>query len=340
MANILYKIFHHKEYKQEKERLDRIAHHRWLYGSSIDDILIGDNMLCIPDIENETSLVCHVGDDGLILESLPITEYSSFSKNYIELADSFDYKITTDDIDYLIDEIIEEDRRPERSGRFSISSRKDCISLSHENCDYCYDMDIRHSISRELTPEEIAELEEFRKKEEEEAERLQEIEKRLNDLKSAVRQLLKLGLDADQIYKFIHPEKPFSRLRVTEDLRIIVPEKDNLEIELKPLPRALYILFLKHPEGINFKDLVDYKDEIQSIYNTITNRVHLDKASKSVEDLVDPTNNSVHEKCSRIKGAFMKLFGKAGAEQYAITGKAGEAKTIPAARGFVDWEKK
>ena len=59
----------------------------------------------------------------------------------------------------------------------------------------------------------------------------------------------------------IHSEllKP-SELRITKDLRIVLTDYDYMEIHLTPLSKALYFLFLKHPKGIFFKNLPDYKD--------------------------------------------------------------------------------
>ena len=50
-----------------------------------------------------------------------------------------------------------------------------------------------------------------------------------------------------------------SVLRITPDYRFILA-KWNKEVELSPLHKALYILFLNHVEGIEFKRLRDYAD--------------------------------------------------------------------------------
>jgi len=342
MANILHKIFLHKEFKKEKERMERISRLKNSLGENASSIYISDNVFSIPDFENETALVCCVGDDGLKIDAISLWEYSLLTKRLHLVGPAQPLNPTPEIIDDILYDIEEEECKTVK--QYSISEEKNSYTTVREDEYDLGDRGVRFSLApRKLTPEELAEVEARRKELEQEQlerEKQRKIQERIDELKNVVRQLRDLGLNADEIAKFVQPEQSFSRLKVTDDFRIVVPEKENQEIEIKPLPRALYILFLKHPEGINFKDLVDYKDEIQTIYNTITNRVHMDKASKSVEDLVDPTNNSVHEKCSRIKSAFMKLFGKAGAEQYAITGKAGEAKSIPAAKGFVDWEKK
>ena len=47
-----------------------------------------------------------------------------------------------------------------------------------------------------------------------------------------------------------------SRLVITEDYRFLLIDY-NKEVELQPVHKAVYMLFLAHPEGIEFKHLVD-----------------------------------------------------------------------------------
>ena len=39
-----------------------------------------------------------------------------------------------------------------------------------------------------------------------------------------------------------------------------------MEIKMEPLVKAVYLLFLKHPEGIVFKCLPDYRKELAELY--------------------------------------------------------------------------
>ena len=45
--------------------------------------------------------------------------------------------------------------------------------------------------------------------------------------------------------------------------------KSNMEIKMEPLVKSVYLLFLKHPEGIMFKCLPEYREELAQIYNRI-----------------------------------------------------------------------
>ncbi len=75
------------------------------------------------------------------------------------------------------------------------------------------------------------------------------------------------------------------------------------EVEMHPLSKVLYFLFLRHPEGIILKELVDYKTELLSIYKQISAQWN----EQSINNLVDPTKNSANEKISRIRSDFRKV---------------------------------
>ena len=59
-----------------------------------------------------------------------------------------------------------------------------------------------------------------------------------------------------------------SRLVITRDFRFILSDY-NKEVTLTPVHKALYMLFLNHEEGIEFKDLADHRDELRRIYRHV-----------------------------------------------------------------------
>ena len=108
---------------------------------------------------------------------------------------------------------------------------------------------------------------------------------------------------------------------------------------MTPLVKAVYILFLCHPEGIVFKCLPDYRNELMCIYMTIFGvEEPTEPMIKSVLAVTDPYNNSINEKCARIREAFISQFDEDLAKNYFITGKRGEPKTITLSRDLVEWE--
>jgi len=160
-----------------------------------------------------------------------------------------------------------------------------------------------------------------------------EIEERIKLLKqSGITEMVLKSL-----FKFDNSPK-LSKLFITKDYRIFLPDYNNMEINMSPLPKAVYFLFLKHPDGIMFKHLTDYRNELNDIYLHISNRENLFKMQKSIVDITDPTQNAINEKCSRIREAFISKFDESLAQNYFVTGLRAEPKKITLNRELVVWE--
>ena len=110
-----------------------------------------------------------------------------------------------------------------------------------------------------------------------------------------------------------------SRLVITKDYRFILADYQK-EVELQPVHKAVYLLFLAHPEGIEFKYLRDYRDELLGYYMATAKMMDKDKIIEGVDHLVDPLDNAINEKCSRIKQVYMKLMDEYTASYYIISG--------------------
>ena len=111
-----------------------------------------------------------------------------------------------------------------------------------------------------------------------------------------------------------------SRLLLTKDYRFILIDFGNKEIELQPVHKAVYLLFLAHPEGIEFKRLGDYREELTHYYMLTARMMDKGKITEGVEHLVNPLDNAINEKCSRIKKVFMEMMDEYMASYYIISG--------------------
>jgi hypothetical protein len=129
-----------------------------------------------------------------------------------------------------------------------------------------------------------------------------------------------------------------SRVHITKDYHILLVDYFK-KIEMGPLPKAVYFLFLRHPEGIVFKCLPDYREELKDIYRRIKPTYGTASSLKSIEDVTDPLDNSINIICSRIRSAFVAEFDDYLARNYYITGKRGEPKRIILPRDLVFWDK-
>lgn len=160
----------------------------------------------------------------------------------------------------------------------------------------------------------------------------------LDEVKEKVRKLKAYGVDDAEIVAAMNEEELFPQLVVTEDYKIILADGKNTEVRMEPLVKAVYLLFLTHPEGIVLKCLPDYRKELTTLYLLLRPYGMTDRVMQSIEDVTDPTLNSVNEKCARIRKIFSCLLPKSVARYYAISGKRGEAKKIDIVRTNVIWK--
>lgn len=109
-----------------------------------------------------------------------------------------------------------------------------------------------------------------------------------------------------------------SRLVITRDYRFILADYQQ-EVELQPVHKAVYLLFLAHPEGIEFKRLGDYRKELTDYYMQTAKMMDKEKIIEGVEHLVNPLDNAINEKCSRIKKVFLELMDEYRASYYIIS---------------------
>ncbi|MBU3715282.1 MAG: hypothetical protein FGM46_10120 [Ferruginibacter sp.] len=128
-----------------------------------------------------------------------------------------------------------------------------------------------------------------------------------------------------------------SRLYIDEHFRIFLSDYNNLEIEISPLPKTLYLFMLLNPHGVRLKELSNYRNQLVEIYSKIGNRLDMNQVKKSINDLIDPRSNSVNEKCSRIKEAFLSKIDDSIAHHYYITGSRSENKKVKLDRSLVNF---
>jgi hypothetical protein len=121
---------------------------------------------------------------------------------------------------------------------------------------------------------------------------------------------------------------PLSKLVIDSKQRIFLPDFGNIEIKLRPLEKALYRLYLDHPEGIGLSFLCDYREELNNIYKKISSIGDLEEMKARIDDIVNVTKSSAVEKISKIKAAFVKAIGEELAKHYYIHGGNGEVKKV------------
>ena len=122
----------------------------------------------------------------------------------------------------------------------------------------------------------------------------------MNEVKEKVSMLRSYGMGDPEIEAVLHDEVVLPSITISKDYRIVVNGKDRVEVKMEPLIKAVYLLFLNHPEGILFKFLPDYREELTGFYAKLRPWGLTDRAMRSIEDVTNPLLNSINEKCARI----------------------------------------
>ena len=157
----------------------------------------------------------------------------------------------------------------------------------------------------------------------------------LEDMDVRVQKLRAKGLNEWTFRSLFKTKAQLSRLVITKGYRIMLPDYNDIEVKMEPLVKAVYFLFLNHPEGVIFKELADYREELLNIYKKLKPMGLNKRTIQSIEDVTNPLLNSINEKCARIRSAFVKEFDESLAKNYFVSGERGEAKKIALPRDLV-----
>ncbi len=159
-------------------------------------------------------------------------------------------------------------------------------------------------------------------------------------LRTAIKDLMDAGVPLQMIHKWLDSTVSLSRLTITKQYRILLNDYGNLEIKMGPLPKTVFFFYLLHPEGMSFTELQDHRDELVNIYSHVTNFDDPDKIEDSIDRLINPLDNSISEKCSAVRTAFVHSLDPSVAQYYYVSGKQGDKKFIRLDRRLVNWEVK
>ncbi len=128
-----------------------------------------------------------------------------------------------------------------------------------------------------------------------------------------------------------------SRLYITRHGDLFLTDRNNTEVKMPALGKALYILYLFNEEGITLSSLSDYKSDLYKIYRQISTYGDENLLLQAVDNLTDFVGNTLNATLSRIKKAFTDILGD-DASRYLIQGEKGGRKTIHLERHLVVFE--
>lgn len=131
-------------------------------------------------------------------------------------------------------------------------------------------------------------------------------------------------------------EQPAGRISVeVAKRRIRLAEHEQIEVKLRPLEMALYLLFLEHPEGIYRVDLPNYRQRLYDLYARVSINDGEATIRSRIDDMVSVLSNSADEKISRIKRAFEEKLGTRLSTHYYIRGDRNQPYQISVDRDLV-----
>lgn len=164
---------------------------------------------------------------------------------------------------------------------------------------------------------------------EEAKEIVQDLEIKLKELKDSGQLLFLIPVLKDLLNKQSHTIdfNSISKMEIDYQNKIQLPYFKK-EVELSHLTKSIYFLFLKHPEGINLKELGNYKKELLTIYNSVSNQLDYDKMAKSIDDVINLETKAIYTHLSRIKSAFYKIMDASFAKYYIVSGSGVEDRKV------------
>ena len=119
------------------------------------------------------------------------------------------------------------------------------------------------------------------------------------------------------------------RLELTEGMDVLI---DGKKISMTPLPKALFRLFWRHPEGICFKDMSDYREELVELYGRTSRSDDPERFRSTIDRLIDLDSNSLDTQRYLLKRQLEAQMNPSDAAMFCIRGSRGEKKVIPASR--------
>ena len=128
-----------------------------------------------------------------------------------------------------------------------------------------------------------------------------------------------------------------SRLYINKRGDFFLIDRNNTEVKMPALCKALYIFFLFHEDGMSLNYLNDHKTELYRIYRGISTYGDDELLRKAIDNLTDFIGSTMNANLSRIRKAFRDILGEE-ASPYLIKGEKGGRKTIHLDRNLVVFE--
>ncbi len=127
-------------------------------------------------------------------------------------------------------------------------------------------------------------------------------------------------------------------LVITKDFRIFIGGSRSRELRMRPMSKAVFLLFLRHPEGIEFKQIRLYRTELESLYRRLSRKGSREEISRCVERVLEAGSREVNIAASRVAESLSAQIGPELLPAYVISGERGGVKRICLDRRLVVWQ--
>jgi len=125
---------------------------------------------------------------------------------------------------------------------------------------------------------------------------------------------------------------------IDKNYRIRVVGPVAAQIPFRPLVRAIFILFLKHPEGILLKDRARFQKELEDIYKVIAPNVDAEDRQRRIRKLTDLEDNAFSENLWTLNTTLDRILPLSQVHHLKVQGDNGYPRRIPLSPLLVHWE--
>ena len=127
------------------------------------------------------------------------------------------------------------------------------------------------------------------------------------------------------------------RLVITKDFRIHLNGTDGPEIRMRPMTKAVFLLFLRHPEGIDLKRIDDHAEELKALYRKTSTRSDSEAVERAVGKILNAESRETNVAAARISAALSGHISSDRLPEYVVSGRYGSRKSIKLDRRLVEW---
>ena len=169
---------------------------------------------------------------------------------------------------------------------------------------------------------------------------IEQAQLRLDSLKqaSAFGREADMGLHTTLSLSHLQADEAPVKLFFDKQYNIFLDGPDGERLPFRPLVRAIFILFLKHPEGILLKERDQFQSELEEIYGIIAQNVSPEDRRRRIRRLMDLQGNAFSENTSVLNATLDRVLPPHQADVCKIQGYNGHPRKISLSPLLVEWE--